>query len=698
MNYVHRDLSWLTFNYRVLQEAKDRSVPLLERLKFLAIYSNNLDEYFRVRVAYHRSLIRLKKKDRRMMESEPAELLRKIHKVVNKQQEEFSRIFEEEIIPELRKNGIHVLRRMDLNDKQQAFIEDYFNNNMLPYVQPMLLVKKKISPFLNNAALYLAIDMEEADGNDKGKTRYALLQIPSDHLPRFVELPSSNGNHEMIILDDIVRHSISFLFPGYVIRDTFSIKLTRDAELYIDDEYSGDLLKKIKESIHKRNVGPATRFVYDRTMPQRFLEFLMAVFSLSEDDLLPEGRYHNNFDFFSFPDFGMKQLKYTPLPSLTKSSLENDNTIFENIEKSDQFFLYPYHSYDYAVRFFEEAAQDPNVTHIKITQYRVASKSRIMDALIAATKAGKQVTAFVEVKARFDEAANLAWGEKLEAAGVRVLYSFPGLKVHCKLAMVTRFTDNELKNYCYLSTGNFHEGTAKVYTDHALMTTDERLTGEVARIFSFLETVKPPTQTFEHLMVGQFNLRSTITQYIENEIAYAKAGKKARIIFKINSIEDQKIIEKLYEASEAGVKVKIICRGLCCLVPGVKGKSENISVISIVDRFLEHTRVYYFLNHKNEHIYLSSADLMTRNLSYRIETAFPIYDEALRQEIRDFLRLQLSDNTKARIIDGKRNDTYQTELSDLNIRSQIEQYYYLKRKEENERLKEEAEEEVLKKE
>ena len=682
MNYVHRDHSWLTFNYRVLQEAKDPSVPLLERLKFLAIYSNNLDEYFRVRVAYHRSLIRLKKKDRRMIESDPRDTLRKVHKTVNKQQEEFSYIFEEQIVPELKRHNIHMLRRMDLNEDQQKFVEDYFQNNMLPYVQPMLLHKKKILPFLNNAALYMAIDMEESDGSDKGKRRYALLQIPSNHLPRFVELPSNSGRNEVIILDDIVRHSISFLFPGFSIRDTYSIKLTRDAELYIDDEYSGNLLKKIKESIHKRNVGPATRFVYDRSMPQKFLNFLMEVFSLDEDDLLPEGRYHNNFDFFKFPDFGLTQLQYSPLPPLPKTSLDNGLFIYENIDKNDQLLLYPYHSYDYTVRFFEEAARDPNVTHIKITQYRVASKSRIMDALITAVKAGKQVTAFVEVKARFDEAANLEWGEKLEKAGVRVLYSFPGLKVHCKLAMVTRMTEEGHRNYCYLSTGNFHEGTAKVYSDHGLMTSDERLTREVARIFSFLETVKPPSQHFEHLMVGQFNLRSTITKYINQEIAHAKAGKKARIILKINSIEDKKIIDKLYEASEAGVKVQIVCRGLCCLVPGVKGFSKNIQVTSIVDRFLEHTRIYYFYNNKNEHIYLSSADLMTRNLSYRIETAFPVYDKHLKQEIKDFLRFQLLDNTKARIIDGKKNDTYYTDKSDLNIRSQIEMYYYLKRKEE----------------
>ncbi len=686
MPYVHRDISWLTFNYRVLQEAKDPTVPLLERLKFLAIYSNNLDEYFRVRVASNKSLLRLKKKDLKLVRQDIEAVLDKIHKTVNKQQEEFSQIFQENILPELEEHGIHMLRRNDLNQEQTDFIEDYFNNKMLPYVQPVLLIKNKILPFLNNAALYLAIDMVDRENNE---TCYAILQVPSAPLGRFVELPSNNGENELIMLDDIVRHSITFLFPGYDIKDTHSIKLTRDAELYIEDEYSGDLIEKIKESIRKRNVGPATRFVYDRTIPKKFLEFLMKVFKLKRSDLLPEGRYHNNFDFFGFPDFGLKQLKEKPLKALKKNVLENGLSIFENIEKEDHLLLYPYYTYDYTVQLFEEAAQDPDVTHIKITQYRVASKSRIMDALMAASKAGKQVTAFVEVKARFDEEANLKWAEKLEKSGVKVLYSFPGLKVHCKLAMISKETDKGRKIYSYLSTGNFHEGTAKVYSDYGLFTSDPRLTNEVIRIFNFLETVQPPNQPFEHLLVGQFNLRSNLDRLIDNEIQNAKAGKKAKIILKINSIEDKKVIEKLYRASNAGVKIQIICRGLCCLVPGVKGYSENISVISIVDRFLEHTRVYYFHNEGEEMIYLSSADIMTRNLSYRIESAFPIYGKKLRKEIRDYLRIQLLDNSKARIIDGKRNDTYKSDKSDLKIRSQMEMYYYLKRKED--RILQEAE-------
>lgn len=679
MPYVHRDISWLTFNYRVLQEAKDPSVPLLERLKFLAIYSNNLDEYFRVRVASNRSLLRLKKKDLKNMGMTVETVLDEIHKTVNKQQEEFSKIFSKNILAELSSHGIDILKRNELNEEQQEFIENYFRDNMLPYVQPVLLVKNKILPFLNDAALYLAINMED---REEHKTRYAILQIPSAPLGRFVELPTNNGKQELIMLDDIVRHSIAFLFPGYDIRDTHSIKLTRDAELYIDDEYSGDLIAKIKKSITKRNVGPATRFVYDRTMPKKMLEFLMGVFSLKQGDLLPEGRYHNNFDFFNFPDFDLKKLKEKPIKALTKISMENGASIFENIAREDHLLLYPYHDYEHTIRFFEEAAQDPDVTHIKITQYRVARKSRIMNALINASKAGKQVTAFVEVKARFDEEANLEWAEKLEKAGVKVLYSFPGLKVHCKLAMVNRIENTEHKTYCYMSTGNFHEGTVKVYTDYGFFTADSHLTNEVIRIFNFLETVKAPLQPFKHLMVGQFNLRSKLNHLIDKEIQNAKAGKKAKIILKINSIEDRDVIEKLYKASNAGVKIQIICRGLCCLVPGIKGYSENISVISIVDRFLEHTRVYYFHNQGEEQIYLSSADIMTRNLSYRIEAAFPIYDKTLKKEVRDYLRIQLLDNTKARIIDGKKNDEYKVDKSDLKIRSQMEMYYYFKRREE----------------
>jgi len=681
--YIHRDISWLSFNYRVLQEAKDPTVPLFERIRFLAIYSSNLDEFFRVRMANHRNLLRVGKKTKRELHIDSKQIVKDIQRIVDKQQEEFSRIFEDEIIPELKLHKIHLLRRMDLDEAQKEFVENYFKDHMLPFVQPVLLVKHKIRPFLNNAALYLTVLLRDKEDSGKSK-QYSLVKIPSDHLPRFIHLPSSANRHDIIMLDDIVRHSVSWMFPGYNILDTFSIKLTRDAELYIDDEFSGDLIQKIKESLTKRQVGPASRFVYDREIPKELLEFLKQAFDLERYDLLQEGRYHNNFDFFKFPDFGMTHLTNPPLPSLPYHPLEDTLDFFQSIREQDHCIHIPYHSYESVIRFFEEAARDTKVTHIKVVQYRVARKSRIMQALQDAVKAGKQVSVFIEVKARFDEEANLEWGEKLERAGVAVHYSFPGVKVHSKLAMVRRIEGRKARMYTYLSTGNFHEDTAKVYSDFGLFTADERLVNEVARVFSFLETVKVPQQGFQHLLVGQFNLRTELERLIDHEIEQAQAGKRAEIILKINSLQDQSMIEKLYQASQAGVKVQLIVRGICSLIPGLKGFSENISAVSIVDRYLEHARVFIFYHGGEELIYLSSADWMARNLSYRVETAFPIYSEHIRSQIKDFITIQLSDNVKARIIDKTSSNTYRTDGSDLAVRSQMETYYYIKRQAERE--------------
>jgi polyphosphate kinase len=679
MPYIHRDISWLSFNYRVLQEAIDNTVPLFERIKFLAIYSSNLDEFFRVRMANHRNLLRVGKKTKKELHTDFKQLVIELRKIVNLQQEIVSEVYEKMIIPELREHGIYMLRRLDLNTEQTEFVENYFRENMMPFVQPVLLIKDKIRPFLNNAALYLTLRIMPKD-DPKGKEQYALVKMPSDHLPRFVQLPSPAGQQHLIMIDDMVRHSVSMLFPGYEIIDTYSVKLTRDAELYIDDEFSGDLIQKIKDSLQRRHIGPASRFVYDRSMPSELLDFLKEAFDLEKIDTLREGRYHNNFDFFQFPDFGMDHLKNPPLPPLPYPSLEECPNIFEQIGQKDHMVHVPYQSYESVIRFFEEAAKDPKVTHIKITQYRVASKSRIMDALMQAVKAGKQVSAFIEVKARFDEEANLRWGEKLEKAGVQVNYSFPGVKVHAKIALVRRLEARGPKIYTYLSTGNFHEGTAKVYADFGLFTAHEGITNEVARVFSFLETVKVPPAPFEHLLVGQFNLRTRLVALIDHEIEQAKAGNKAEIILKMNSIQDEDIIKKLYEASNAGVRIQMIVRGICCIVPGIKGYSENIEIISIVDRFLEHARVFMFHHSGERKLYLSSADWMVRNLSHRLETAFPIYDEDLRQEIFSFLNIQLADNVKARILDKDFKNEYAKGGSDLATRSQLDIYYYNKRK------------------
>lgn len=685
--YIHRDISWLSFNYRVLQEAKDPAVPLLERIKFLAIYSNNLDEFFRVRVAQHRNLLRVGKKTKRELDYDPKELLKQILQIVNRQQEEFSYIFEHQIVPELANHNINLLRRLDLNEEQRLFVENYFNDHMLPFVQPVLLVAHKVRPFLNNAALYLTLDMRD---RETGATQYAIVKIPSDHLPRFLVLPSLSGQHDIIMLDDVVRHNVGKMFPGYEIVDTYSIKLTRDAELYIDDEFSGDLIEKIKTSLAKRHVGPASRFVYDRSMPKELLDFLCEQFELERWDLLVEGRYHNNFDFFSFPDFGMTHLKNPPLPPIPYRTLEEADDFFRKVAERDHLIYVPYHSYESVVRMFEEAAVDPAVTHIKIILYRVARRSRIMDALMEAARRGKQVFAFIEVKARFDEEANLRWGEKLEKAGVHVRYSFPGMKVHSKLALIMRQERQSHRLYAYLSTGNFHEDTARIYCDYGLFTADKRITSEVARVFSYLETVQPPAQPFKNLLVGKFNLRSRLIDLIDFEIDQARRGRKAYMLIKVNSLQAPKMIEKLYEASQAGVRIDIIARSICSLVPGVPGLSENIRAISIVDRFLEHARVFLFHHGGHQKLYLSSADWMVRNLYYRIETCFPIFDRKLMREIKDVMELQLKDNVKARLLDAEQSNKYVRDQSDLAIRSQIETYFYYKRHEETNLFAQEA--------
>ena len=678
MPSVHRDLSWLSFNYRVLQEAKDPAVPLLERLKFLAIYSSNLDEFFRVRVASIRNLKKAGRKTKAELDFDPGELLREVYRTVNRQQEEFSAIFEQQIVTELKRHHIHILRRLEMSEEQRLWVENYFNDNLLPYVMPVLLVKKRIRPFLANANIYLAIHMRDRR-KPLLESAYAIVRIPSDLFPRFVALPSDGNRYDLIMLDDIVRHNVSLLFPGYKISDTYSIKLTRDAELYIDDEYSGDLMQKVKASLQKRQVGPPSRFVYDRELPTDMLAYLQDTFELGKNEMLPEGRYHNNFDFFKFPDFGLSHLKYKNIPPLAHPELSGAADMFEVIRQKDRLLHVPYQSYDPVIDFFEKAAHDPAVTHIKVIQYRVAKNSRVVNALINAVQMGKQVSVFVEIKARFDEAANLEWGEKLQKAGARVYYSFPGLKVHSKLALVRREENGKAQLYAYLSTGNFHEDTAKVYGDFGLFTIDARLTTDISQVFRILENIQTDQVRFDHLLVGKHNLRSGLYALIDREVAAAQAGKPASMIIKLNSIEDREMMLRLYAASNAGVKIKLIIRGICCLVPGLKGFSENIEVISIVDRFLEHARVLVFHNGGNEEVYLSSADWMERNLSYRIETTFPVYDPDLKKEILEIIQLQLSDNVRARIIDRYNMNEYRKVATDIPIRSQIETYFRYKR-------------------
>lgn len=681
---IHRDISWLSFNHRVLQEAKDISVPLLERLKFLAIYSSNLDEFFRIRVANHRNLARTNKSTLKDIDYSPIQILKEIQKISNQHQKEFSRIYEKVLIPELKKTGIQIVSWKNLDKEQVEFVDTYFKESLLPFVQPVLLVGKKIKPFLNNGALYLALHLQSKEHTESAPVpEYAIVKIPSDHLSRFLELPAQKPDvRQILMLDDAVRYSVRLIFPGYNIMDTYSIKLTRDAELYIDDEYSGDLLLKIKKSLDKRNVGIASRLAYDRSMPKHFLQYLIQVFEIEEFDLLPEGRYHNNADFFKFPSYNLNFLKDPELPPIHISELEYTESIFSKIREKDYLVYMPYHSYESVIKFFEDAADDPDVSHIKIIQYRVARISRIMQAIQKAVKNGKHVSTFIEVKARFDEEANLKWGEELEKSGVTVYYSMPGFKVHSKLALVRRLEDGKPNLYAYLGTGNFHEDTAKTYSDFGLFTSDKKIVNEVARVFNYLETKQRPHQPFEYLGVGLFNLKEKFISLIKRETENARKGKKARLILKMNSLQDEEIIQYLYEASQAGVKIKLIVRGICCLVPGQKNLSENIEAISIIDRFLEHARVFIFHNDGNSEVYLSSADWMTRNLHFRVETLFPVLDKDLAKVITDCIQIQLNDNVKARILNAKMNNKYRKNNEEIAVRSQTETYYYIKRREE----------------
>jgi polyphosphate kinase len=680
--FFNRELSWLSFNYRVLQEAKDPRVPLYERIKFLAIYSSNLDEFFRVRVASLRSLLRLKQKSQDELKFDPKELLNDIHSTVYEQQEEFGKIYREQIIPELKQNNVYIVSETELSDAHKNFVEEYFQDNVVKHVQPILLVKNKIKPFLLNRHLYLAVKLASKVSSDEKKKRrysYAIVEIPTSKLPRFIRLPKVDDNYYVMFIDDIIRYNLPNLFNAFDIVDTYSIKLNRDADLYIEDEFNGNLQQKIEKGLKKRDTGVPSRFLYDKSMPKRFLNFIKDSLDLEDDDLVPGGRYHNYYDFFSFPNPGLKMLEYEKLSHIPHKTFDNRDNYFDLIAEKDQSLHFPYHSYKYVINFLEQAANDEKVSSIKVTQYRVASDSAIVKALIKAAKNGKEVMAFVELKARFDEEANIHWAEEMEKAGVKVFYSFPGLKVHAKMALIERIENDVPKRYCYLSTGNFNEKTAKIYGDFGLFTNHGQLTIEAYVVFNYLARQEVDYK-FKHLLVAQFNMRKKFSKLVEQEMENAINGKEAKITLKMNSLEDKKMIKKLYSASQAGVKIRIIVRGVCCLVPGVKGLSENIKVISIVDRFLEHARFYMFHNDGDELIYAASADWMKRNLSRRVEVAFPIYDDVIRDEVKKIIDLQIHDDAKARVIDKKDRNKYKANEERQLVGSQLATYDFLKTK------------------
>ncbi|MCI0436160.1 MAG: polyphosphate kinase 1 [Gemmatimonadetes bacterium] len=656
--FADRELSWLSFNERVLQEALDPSVPIGERLNFLAIFSSNLDEFFRVRVASLRSLLRLKKKRVERLGVRPARTLRQIHRIVGDQQDRFGEVLRSELLPALERAGIALLDEKRLSASDVAWLRAWFSEHVAKRIQPHLLEDDAPPPFLRNGGICLVVELWRHEGSARDDAPVtALVEVPSPPLPRFVILPERENGHAVIFLDDVVRLNLDALFPKREVGGAWAVKLTRDAELYLEDEFAGSLVESIRRSLAKRETGLPCRFLYDVRAPYPMLREMRVRLELDEEDFVVGGRYHNLHDLASFPRFGRDTLSYGELPPQPHPGLEDAPSILAAVGERDRLLHFPYQRFDSVIRLLEEAAADPDVHDIRITLYRIARDSAVARALIEAARNGKRVTAFVEVKARFDEESNLDWAGRMEAAGVRTLYSMPGLKVHAKLLLITRREADADRLYAYLGTGNFNEKTARVYTDLALLTADPELTAEVRTLFDFLAgDIEEPH--FQHLMVAPFQLRRRLYQLITNEAMAASENEAAGMILKMNSLEDAKIVARLYEASRAGVPIQLIVRGICTLIPGRPRQSETITARSLVDRFLEHARIFIFENRGDPQYWLASADWMTRNLSRRVEVAFPIRDPLLQPELRTIIGFQLADNQKARVLDEARSNAH----------------------------------------
>lgn len=674
-HYIDRDVSWLSFNRRVLEEAQDSSLPLYERIKFLAIYSSNLDEFYRVRVASLRSLQKLnKKKFTKKFQVNPDILLPEIKDIVERQQEIFGITLRENILPDLFENGIKlVYHKTQIPESIRQELDSYFRSRILSYLQPVILKPGK-KAFLTNTALYLLLKIHLPESDD---FQYAYVNIPSPPLSRFYASKNEGINY-FIFIDDIIRLNLDYLFPGFEVSEAFSIKLNRDADLQIDDEYSGDLVEKLKSNLEKRNIGIPSRFLYDLSMPIDMLAAIIEATGIEDEEAVAGGRYHNLNDLFGLPNPRKPDLEIIKWPSLVKQKLENSHSLFKIMEEKDQLFNFPYHSYDYVLRFFNEAAIDPKVREIKVTFYRVASDSFIVNALISAARNGKKVKAFVEIKARFDEENNLRWAERMKQAGIKITFSMPGLKVHAKAALVSRDNeDGEPKLFAFFGTGNFNEKTAGIYADHGLLTCNKDMTLELDMVFKYLYK-RSPVEKLDTLLVSQFNIVDKLEMLIDREIQHARDGKKARIHIKVNNLEDTRIIDKLYEASIAGVKIKLIVRGICRLIPGEFPYSANISIIRLVDRYLEHARIFAFYNDGENDLYMGSADLMRRNLYHRIEVVFPVLDPDVKAQISALLAFQLNDNMKSRKVDADgNNNVILLKNGTKRIRAQENYYQWL---------------------
>ncbi len=676
---IARDISWLSFNSRVLQEAADDTVPLKERIKFLGIFSNNLDEFFRVRVAALKKMIELGHKAKMHLEVDPQSILDEIQEKVLIQQREFERTWKE-ILRELKKEKIHFVTDKKLTASQQKFVLDYFNEEVRSFIVPLMIESLHQFPVLNDKSIYLACRLSKQDRSIP--QRFALVSVPTRHLSRFLILPSKNDEQFIMLLEDVIRFCLPniFSFFGYDKFSSHIIKVTRDAEIDIDNDVSGSLIQKIEKGLKNRKKGKPVRFVYDKEIEPALLTYLVKRLGLTHNEnLIPGGSVHNYKDFINFPEsvFNQKKLRKKPF---THPLLKNINSVTSVVMEKDVMLHFPYHSYDSVIDFLREAAIDPEVLSIKITCYRLASRSKVINALTNAVRNGKQVTAMLELRARFDEEANLEWKEELEDAGVKVLIGVTNLKVHAKLCLIKKRVKNVTTHYGFISTGNLNEKTAKVYGDHCLLTSDRNLMADVNRIFMYLENPSLRIgllKACKQLLVSPISMRRQINLFINREIKFAKHKKPAAITLKLNSLSDSLLIEKLAEAAKVGVEIKLIIRGICCMFTENKKFKKPIEAISIIDEYLEHARVMIFENNGSPKVFISSADWMVRNIDHRIEVACPIFEKALKQELIDIINIQLSDNIKARELDNDLSNQYINPRNTKKVRSQIEIFNYL---------------------
>ncbi len=689
--YVNRELSWLKFNARVLQEAADEKVPLLERLRFAGIFSNNLDEFFKVRYATVKRVAMNESSDKELG-VHAKELLEEITKEVIQLQDESLSIINT-ITEELEKEQIFIVNEKTLLPEHEAFVNTYFYDKVRPALFTIILNDLEKFPQLKDDVAYLAVKMtlkedEKASGVQKffsskaykEKIQYALIELPTT-LNRFIELPQVGDKHYIIMLDDVIRFCLHLIFSifNYESLSANMIKITRDAELDIDDDLSKSFVEKISSSVEDRRKGAPVRFVYDKTIDKDTLHFLIEKMGIvNTDSVIPGGRYHNRRDYMSFPSLGRTDLTYAPIHPLPVKGLTSEESLLKKIAEKDYLQFTPYHTFSNIIWFLREAALDPKVKSVKITIYRLAKNSQVVNSLINAVKNGKKVTVQIELQARFDEESNIRYAEQLKAEGVKLIFGVRGLKVHSKICVIEREEGKGIKRYGFISTGNFNESTAKVYTDYTLFTANQDILKEVNKVFNFFET-NYNIQKYKHLIVSPHYTKKILKQLIEEEIKNAKAGKEAYIKLKMNNITSYKMIDKLYEASRAGVKIQMIVRGICCLVPGIEGMRENIEVISIVDKFLEHPRLFIFGNNGNPKVYISSADWMTRNISFRVEVGCPIYDETIKQELIDTFEISWADNVKARVIDQAQDNHYRPHTLPAQ-RSQVALYEYYQQK------------------